>query len=78
MANAIARATASGSIVMARNERIASAASASVMWSASSEVVVPGLMVFSAVFYLSVLFTFNDSFGGSPPRDADEPPPPEA
>jgi hypothetical protein len=40
--------------------------------------VVPGLMVFSAVFYLSVLFTFNDSFGGSPPRAADEPPPPDA
>jgi hypothetical protein len=31
--------------------------------------VVPGVMVLSAIFYLSVLFTFNDSFGGgvSPP-----------
>ncbi|MBA4178641.1 MAG: hypothetical protein C0505_19085 [Leptothrix sp. (in: Bacteria)] len=28
---------------------------------------VPAGLVFSAVFYLSVLFTFNDSFGGGPP-----------
>ena len=28
---------------------------------------VPGGLVFSAVFYLSVLFTFNDSFGAGPP-----------
>jgi len=28
-------------------------------------VVLPGTMVLSAVFYISVLFTFNDSFGGS-------------
>ena len=32
-------------MVMSRNAFIASAASASVMWSANSEVVVPGLMV---------------------------------
>jgi formate-dependent nitrite reductase membrane component NrfD len=35
---------------------------------------VPGGLVFSAVFYLSVLFTFNDSFGGGAPQ----PPPVEA
>ena len=28
---------------------------------------VPAGLVFSAVFYLSLLFTFNDSFGGAPP-----------
>jgi hypothetical protein len=28
---------------------------------------VPAWLVFSAVFYISVLFTFNDSFGGAPP-----------
>jgi uncharacterized membrane protein YhdT len=27
---------------------------------------VPAGLVFSAVFYVSLLFTFNDSFGGSP------------
>lgn len=27
---------------------------------------IPGGLVFSAVFYISLLFTFNDSFGGSP------------
>lgn len=36
----------------------------------------PGGLVFSAVFYLSVLFTFNDSFGGAP--RADEGPAPAA
>jgi hypothetical protein len=33
--------------------------------------------VFSAVFYISLLFTFNDSFGGSPVQaetpEADQP-----
>jgi len=34
---------------------------------------VPAGLVFSAVFYLSVLFTFNDSFGGAaPPAPAPE------
>lgn len=28
---------------------------------------VPAGLVFSAVFYISLLFTFNDSFGGAPP-----------
>jgi hypothetical protein len=28
---------------------------------------IPAGLVFSAVFYISVLFTFNDSFGGAPP-----------
>ncbi|KPF50800.1 hypothetical protein IP87_01175 [beta proteobacterium AAP121] len=41
-------------------------------------VLTPGLMVMSAVFYLSVLFTFNDSFGGGPARLAEEPQPPSA
>jgi hypothetical protein len=37
---------------------------------------VPAGLVFSAVFYLSVLFTFNDSFGGAaPPAPAPEPDP---
>ncbi len=35
---------------------------------------VPAGLVFSAVFYLSVLFTFNDSFGGGvPPKPTVEP-----
>ena len=32
---------------------------------------VPAGLVFSAVFYVSLLFTFNDSFGGSPPLPDD-------
>jgi hypothetical protein len=42
---------------------------------------IPGGLVFSAVFYVSLLFTFNDSFGGSPvlppgvETPADETPP---
>lgn len=38
---------------------------------------VPVGLVFSAVFYISLLFTFNDSFGGTPPRpdEAAGPPP---
>ncbi len=43
-----------------------------------SLLLVPVMMSFSAVFYLSVLFTFNDSFGGAPSRAADEPAPPAA
>jgi hypothetical protein len=39
---------------------------------------VPGGLIFSAVFYLSVLFTFNDSFGGAAPSLAEEPLPPAA
>jgi hypothetical protein len=34
---------------------------------------VPAGLVFSAVFYLSVLFTFNDSFGGGVPPPETEP-----
>ncbi len=34
---------------------------------------VPGGLVFSAVFYVSLLFTFNDSFGGAPVNTADDP-----
>jgi len=37
---------------------------------------VPAGLVFSAVFYLSVLFTFNDSFGGGVPAPEAEPPAP--
>ena len=33
---------------------------------------VPAGLVFSAVFYLSVLFTFNDSFGGGAPLAAEK------
>ena len=33
---------------------------------------VPAGLVFSAVFYISLLFTFNDSFGGTPPAHDDE------
>jgi len=36
---------------------------------------VPAGLVFSAVFYLSVLFTFNDSFGGAAPPPETEPDP---
>ena len=32
---------------------------------------VPAGLVFSAVFYISLLFTFNDSFGGAPPPTDD-------
>ena len=32
---------------------------------------VPAGLVFSAVFYISLLFTFNDSFGGTPPLPDD-------
>lgn len=32
---------------------------------------VPAGLVFSAVFYISLLFTFNDSFGGAPPATDD-------
>jgi hypothetical protein len=27
--------------------------------------VLPSVLIFSTVFYVSLLFTFNDSFGGS-------------
>ncbi len=37
---------------------------------------VPAGLVFSTVFYLSVLFTFNDSFGGASPAPRDSAPPP--
>ncbi len=43
-----------------------------------SMLLVPVFMMFSAIFYLSVLFTFNDSFGGAPSRATDEPTPPAA
>ena len=36
----------------------------------------PSALVFSAVFYISVLFTFNDSFGGAGPATAPVPPAP--
>ena len=39
---------------------------------------VPAGLVFSAVFYLSVLFTFNDSFGGAPPPAPAPEPDPQA
>lgn len=32
----------------------------------------PAGLVFTAVFYISLLFTFNDSFGGTPPPHDDE------
>jgi hypothetical protein len=40
-----------------------------------SLVALPAGLLFSTVFYVSLLFTFNDSFGGMGPA-ADEPPPP--
>jgi hypothetical protein len=40
--------------------------------------VTPAVLVLSAVFYISVLFTFNDSFGGPPTPAGDEPLPPPA
>lgn len=43
----------------------------------ASALAVPVGLVFSAVFYLSVLFSFNDSFGSAIPRP-DEPVAPEA
>jgi hypothetical protein len=36
---------------------------------------VPAGLVFSAVFYVSLLFTFNDSFGGAVPAAPEVPPP---
>ncbi len=37
----------------------------------ASVLAVPAGLVFSAVFYISLLFAFNDSFGGAPPPTPD-------
>jgi hypothetical protein len=39
---------------------------------------VPAGLIFSAVFYISLLFTFNDSFGGSPVQALESAPPTSA